>query len=561
MKMNNESDSKKRGITRRQFVKGGAAAAVGLVAGGLMAGCDSDSKSSKGTESKNASKETEGKKWSWETPPEKIPDSKIKETIETEILIIGGGIAGCMAALRATEQGAKVAIVERNNMPSGRGGGWASYTSKALQKAGIKPGDKIKMYHEWIQRCHNRCNERIVWKYLDRSEEVFNWFIDLSEGVLTFIPYLPRYVGPYNYEYTGCHFIYGDTGEYKNGEITAPVYFMWKRSDKNGAKYYFKHRAVQLVKDGDRVTGAIVKSGKNYKKFIGKKGVILATGDIGGDKEMMEAFCEPLVLHKGLKSKYVPEGMNTGDGHKMAMWAGGHMEESIVPSMLHLTQYAWYCFGFLHVNVEGKRFMNEDTWAQAKSIEILKQPGEGNYAWSIFDSKYPEELKKQIPIAGGQFWDDMVRFEDWKPDTVKKSIADYVKSGLCIKADTLEELADQMKVDKETFLATVKRYNKLVKDGEDVDFHKRKEILTSIEKPPYYALKFGPALLVVPGGLEISENFEVLDDDKKPIPGLYAIGNCSGGRYGIEYPLIVNGNSHGSAMTEGYLVVDTILGK
>ena len=62
-----------------------------------------------------------------------------------------------------------------------------------------------------------------------------------------------------------------------------------------------------------------------------------------------------------------------------------------------------------------------------------------------------------------------------------------------------------------------------------MDFHKRKEILTTIEKPPFYALKFGPALLVLPGGIEISEDFEVLDDDKKPIPGLYAIGNCSPG--------------------------------
>lgn len=557
--MNRENGSKKKGITRRQFVKGGAVAAVGLAAGGLMTGCDSDSKS-KGGQSKDSGK-SEGKKWSWETPPEPIPDSKIKETVETEILIIGAGIAGCMAALRATEQGAKVAIVEKNYMPSGRGGGWASYTSKALQAAGIEPGDKVEMFHEWVKRCANRCNERIVWKYLDRSEEVFNWFIDISEGELTFLPYLPRYVGPRYYEYPGCHFIMGDTGEFKNMEITAPVYFMWKRSEKQGAKYYFEHRAEQLVKDGDRVVGAIVKAGDDYKKFIGKKAVILATGDIGGDKEMMEAYCEPIVLHPALKSKYIPVGMNTGDGHKMAMWAGGHMEDTIIPSMLHLTEYAWYCFGFLHVNAQGKRFMNEDTWAQAKSIEILNQPGNVNYAWSIFDSKYPEELEKQIPIAGGQFWDDMVRFGPWTPELVTKTIEGHVEDGLCKKADTLEELADLMEVDKETFLATVNRYNELAKKGEDVDFHKRKEILTTIEKPPFYALKFGPALLVLPGGIEISEDFEVLDDDKKPIPGLYAIGNCSGGRYGIEYPLILNGNSHGSAMTEGYLVVETILGK
>ncbi len=136
--------------------------------------------------------------------------------------------------------------------------------------------------------------------------------------------------------------------------------------------------------------------------------------------------------------------------------------------------------------------MNEDTWAQAKSIEILNQPGNVNYAWSIFDSKYPEELEKQIPIAGGQFWDDMVRFGPWTPEVVTKTIEGHVEDGLCKKADTLEELAELMEVDKETFLATVNRYNELARNGEDVDFHKRKEILTTIEKPPFYALKFGP---------------------------------------------------------------------
>lgn len=560
--MNTENEIKeKKGITRRQFVKGGAVAAVGLAAGGLMVGCESDGDSTGGSKSKGSGSGETSTRWSWETPPKPIPDSDIKEIIETDIVIVGGGIAGCMTALRATEQGAKVAIVEKNFMPSGRGGGWASYTSKALQAAGIEPGDKIEMYHEWVKRCANRCNERIVWKYLDRSEEVFNWFIDKSEGVLTFLPYLPRYVGPRHNEYTGCHFIVGDTGEYKNMEITAPVYFMWKKSEEQGAKFYFKHTAEQLVKDGDKVVGVIVKEGDKYKKFIGKKGVILATGDIGGDKEMMEAYADPITLHPALKSKYIPVGMNTADGHKMGMWAGAHMEDITVPSMLHLTEYAWYCFGFLHVNTEGKRFMNEDTWAQAKSIEILNQPGNVNYAWSIFDSKYPEELRGQIDIAGGQFWDDMVRFGPWTPDVVTETIEGHVKDGLCIKADSIEELADKMGVDKATFLETVNRYNEMAKAGEDTEFHKRKEILTTIEQGPFYALKFGPAMLVLPGGLEINENFEVLNDEKKPIPGLYAIGNVSGGRYGIEYPLIINGNSHGSAMTEGYLVAETILGK
>lgn len=230
-----------------------------------------------------------------------------------------------------------------------------------------------------------------------------------------------------------------------------------------------------------------------------------------------------------------------------------------LPTMIHLIKYAWYCFGFLYVNTEGKRFMNEDTWIQAKSIRILTQPGNVDYAFSIFDSKYLDELKDQIEIAGGQFWDDMVRIGPWKPDTTKKTVEDAIKSGNGFRADTLEELADLIGVDKTNFINTVNKYNEMARAGEDTEFHKRKELLTTIEKPPFYALKFGPAMLVIPGGLEISENYEVVDDNKKPIPGLYAIGNVAGGRYGVDYPVCINGNSHGSALTMGYLVAERIL--
>lgn len=553
--MSSENESNKKGITRRNFVKGGAVAAVGLAAGSLLTGCGSSASEA----STKASTKSAGKQWSWETVPAAIPDSKIVSTTKADVVIVGAGIAGVTAACRLSESGVKVAVVEKAEFPSSRGGGYASYTSKALRAVGIKPGDKLEIYREWLKRCSNRCNEKIVWEYLDRSSEAFDWLIDKSKGSLTFLPYLPRYVGPYYNEYTGCHMIVGEFKDNTN-QLTPPVYFMWKKAEEQGVKFYFKSPAQQLVKDGDKVTGVIVKDSKGYKKFIGTKAVILATGDISGDKEMRKAYGGDLPNFPQLTSVYTPAGVNTGDGHKMGMWAGGHMEMAPITSMIHLTRYAWYCFGFLHVNIEGNRFMNEDTWVQAKSIKILQQPGNVDYAYSIFDSNYLDDIKGQIDIAGGQFWDDMVRLKDWTPDTVKKSIEGYIKSGLCFKADSLDKLADLIHVNKTNLANTVNKYNKMVKAGEDTEFHKRKEILTPIEKGPFYALKFGPDLLVMPGGLEINENFEVLNKDKQTISGLYAIGNVSGGRYGLDYPLLINGNSHGSAITEGYLVAEKIRG-
>ncbi len=90
--------------------------------------------------------------------------------------------------------------------------------------------------------------------------------------------------------------------------------------------------------------------------------------------------------------------------------------------------------------------------------------------------------------------------------------------------------------------------------GHDDDFGKRPELLMPLNKPPYYAVQFGAALLAVVGGLKTTEHFQVVTEDNKPIGGLYAIGNAAGGRYGIDYPLVISGNSHGTAMTFGYLL-------
>ena len=138
----------------------------------------------------------------------------------------------------------------------------------------------------------------------------------------------------------------------------------------------------------------------------------------------------------------------------------------------------------------------------------------------------------------------------WSDDIgIDKDIEKYVERGLCFKADTLEELAEKMEVPAEQLKATVARYNELYEMGDDVDYGKRSELLTSITKPPYYALKWGPALLTVFGGLLTDTHMHVLDKDNKPIPGLYAIGNVAGGLYGVDYPLLWNGNSHSRCLT------------
>ncbi len=141
---------------------------------------------------------------------------------------------------------------------------------------------------------------------------------------------------------------------------------------------------------------------------------------------------------------------------------------------------------------------------------------------------------------------------------VKGQIERYCELGTCFKADTIEELAEKMEVPVENLKATVARYNELAEKGDDEDFGKRSELLTTIVKPPFYALKWGPALLNVHGGMITDLNMRILDADNKPIPGLYAVGNTAGGLYGVDYPLLWNGNSHSRALTWARQAVKTI---
>ncbi len=541
-------------LTRRGFLTGAAATGAAVAALG-MNGCSPSSETGDATSSAT---DAEGStSWSWETVPDPIDDADIVETIESDIVIIGAGIAGVTCACRATELGASVTVIEKMSFPSSRGGHYAAYQSQAMTDAGIVNDSKEEIVEEWLRFSGNRNSVELAWLFMDRSSEVMNWLDDLSGDQLNIIPIYTHYVGPLYYEHLGTHVIRGEFEDNSNN-INAPVYFMWQTAESQGAQFVFETTAEQLVMEGDRVTAVVAQDADGYKKYVGTKAVVLATGDISGNTEMIQAYGDPLGL-KPAASAYTPEGANTGDGHKMGMWVGAKMQEYPIVTMIHLVRYCSLCFGFLHVNSEGSRFMNEDTWIQAKSIRVLEQPGD-DYAWSVFDSNWQDDVAASIPYGGGQFWDDMSRTDEtWTPDSATSIIEEAIESGNGYTADTLEELAEMMGVDVDVFLAEVENYNAMYEAGEDTQFHKRAELLTSISEPPFYALKFGPSLLTMPGGLEVNVNLQVLDENEEVIEGLYAIGNVSGGRYAVDYPVFINGNSHGSAMTWGYVAAENIV--
>jgi len=497
----------------------------------------------------------------WANFPEPIAEDQICKTVEAEVVVVGAGIAGVTAALRAAQNGAKVVVVEKTGKWNARGGNLGVPDSKLLRSKGIHI-DKEEFAREWVKRCGSRCDERVMWLYINHGGEAMDWLLDIMTKDDLTHPIVQGcfYRGETYLEQPGSHRFMDGPCAKKGARAGATdcVAEMYRLSLELDVKYYFNCPGEQLIKENGRVTGLLAKSEEGYVRFLASKGVILATGDIGGNPEM----CADLApdANRALNNVYFPAGVNTGDGHRMGLWAGGFFEADHLPSMIHPLAPCARSYCFLFVNQKGERFMNEDTWSQGKCMQVLYQ--NRSYAWSIIDSDWETKVPQTIPYGGGMLWDqDRELGVDWKAEDDRVTLERAERSGALVKADTLEELAEKMDIPADAFVATVKRYNELCALGKDLDLGKRKELMLPIEKPPYMGIKYGASLLVVVGGLRVNSRLQVIDSELDPIPGLYAIGNVGGGRYGVDYPLVVPGNSNGSAMVFGYMAGEFITGR
>lgn len=236
------------------------------------------------------------------------------------------------------------------------------------------------------------------------------------------------------------------------------------------------------------------------------------------------------------------------------------MQDGPFPLMLHPQACSMFhgCFPF--VNQEGHRFMNEGTWVQGKSMNVMHQTG--NVAWSIFDADYGKYNRMSLEngTGGGMFWDTMSAAigQEFTDDDVTSIVESDIAVGNTVKADSIEELAALIGAPADVLKETIDRYNELVTKGTDDDFHKPADFLYPVVKAPFYAAKVGVALLAVVGGLSVNTDLQVLDDEKKPIEGLYATGNTSGDLYAIDYPINMAGNSNGRCVIWGYLLGKTM---
>lgn len=571
-------------LNRRSFLKGAAFAGVAAAGAGLAGCAPSTSAETAGGDAAaggmpiaesgaSAGPDVAGLH-SWEIAPEAIPEGDIVSTEETDVLVIGAGLAGCCSSIAALEEGAKVITIDKNSeCVVARGVHIAGFHTK-VQQSLVEQGlleepDYNHVVRRWINWAQGRVKEPLLWEFARRSGACFDWLYDVAtSNGLEALLWDGYYKGPDYTEYPVTHIFYqagkleetvnftfyqgSGVGDVYGNAVLVPV--LYNVIAEKGGEIRWSHKSERLIRDGEgAVTGAIVSNADGEYIQINAKSVVIASGDYAADDEMFQYY-SPMTAYAMDGRFYNPPDVDSGDMHKQAIWIGGAMQKSEPHAAVMHLDFGAASYGFLHVNWEGKRFKNEDVNTQSKSVTKALQTKKD--AWAIYDSHGLEQVKEQIDagLGGGLQWGQLTQpvGGEYNLEAQKLVLEGEVESGQTLKADTLEELAEKMGVPAENLIATVDRYNELCDLGKDLDFGKRPEIMGKIVEGPFYAGKLVASLLTMCGGLRTDLECHVLDANDQPIEGLYVCGSAAGEFFGAgDYPTYVPGIGHGRCVTFG----------
>jgi len=485
--------------------------------------------------------------------PNTLPKvGKVKETFDTDVLVLGAGFAGMCAAVSAAEAGAKVIVLEKFKRPGARGGHISAFNSDFQARNGITkdiPANQVA--RELIRWGLGRIDESLLRLYIEKSGDCMDWLEKTvaAKGMKNG-QWFQGFKGPDYYEYPTTHLFKDKNGIPGNVGLVAALVEIAKEK---GVEVIFRAQALKILTDGKKATGAIAKTRKGYMQYNAKKGVIIATGDYASNHDMVSYYSQTCALADS--QIYFPSKSNTGDGHMMAVDAGASMQKDANhAAVVHLEAGA-KSYNFLHVNTYGKRFKNEDVNTQSKSCGKLYQ--KDGIAWSVYDANGLTDAQQMFNdnLAGGLFFGQQGKVvpEKWDIEQERKQLEKHIAEGKVVVANSIEELADKMGVSKTELVKTVKRYNEMVKAGHDVDFGKRKEVLKPIVKAPFYAGKLLATLLTMCGGLHQDDRLLALDENDNPVQNLYVAGAAGGDFFAGDYPTICPGIGHGRCMTFGRL--------
>ena len=507
-----------------------------------------------------------------------IDEVAITETIDTDIVIVGAGNGGMFAAAYAAANGLNFRVVEQNSAVQDTRHWYGAIDSSAAKEAGAPATDKAKLLSEISRYASGKCDQRVVKTWINESAAMHDFMRSILED-------------KYGWE---CEFTAGDEAKWpdENGEHNTDYLFpvqehnymasesksgtprnvlLQQYIEELGYTVDFKTSLAKLEKDADgRVTGIIAQSTEDdhFIRYNANDGVLLACGGFPGNPYMMEQL-DPLGTSVTTACSYSPS--DKGYGIRAAVWAGANLDKEAAPMLFdrgivapgvdagyvesensfggkafpgEIKQYNPGTQPFLKVNRNGERFANESSPYNDIVYAAAHQPGRV-YA-QICDANLLEDVKRFHTIGCS------AQTRNAGAEYIQKQMDSAEEKGCFFKADTIEELADKLGFTgeaKDTFLATVDRYNELYDQQNDEDFGKPAYRLSAIRKAPFYGCWLGASLLCTEQGIAINEKGQALDNDNKPMPGLYVTGDMSGSFFANNYPCLMAGVAMGRTLT------------
>ena len=518
-----------------------------------------------------------------------IDEAAITETVDTDILIVGAGNGGMFAAAYAAANGLNFRVIEQNANVQDTRHWYGAIDSAAAKAAGEKPADRAKLLSEISRYASGKCDQRVVKTWINESaamhdfmrsilEDKYGWVCDFTSGTEAAWP-------AENAEHNTDYLFPVQEHNYMASESASGTprnELLLQYIQELGYDVDFKTSLAKLEKNSDgRITGIIAQSTEDdhFIRYNANKGVLLACGGFPGNPYMMEQL-DPLGTSVTTACSYSPA--DKGYGIRAAVWAGANLDKEAAPMLFDrgvvapgvdggyvdsdsafggkafpgkIRQYNPGTQPFLKVNRNGERFANESSPYNDIVYAAAHQPGRV-YA-QICDANILEDAKRFHTIGcSAQTRNGGEKYIQGKMD-------EAIEAGTLFKCDTLDELADKMGFTgaaKDTFLATVERYNELYDKQNDEDFGKPAYRLSAIRTAPFYGCWLGASLLTTEQGIAINEKGQALDTNNQPMEGLYITGDMSGSFFANNYPCLMAGVAMGRTLTYAMKAVKQMAG-
>ena len=434
---------------------------------------------------------------------------------KTDLLIVGSGAAGFTASMAAREAGVKnLIMIEKMAVPGGNSqlaaGGMNAAGTKFQKRAGIEDNPQL-MFDDTMKGGKNVSNPDLVRVLADKSNESIEW-LDKHGATLSHVGQgggssAARMHGP------------------ADGAFVGPYLSKFFRDEaaKSNLDLRLNTKLVKLIKGTNgEITGALVKGKHTGIYQIDAKAVILATGGIGANPELIQKLRPDISPEVKTSNQPGSQGDGIILGENVGAAVVDAKEIQLNPTLLVgspvIVSETVRGAGAVFVNKEGKRFISELTTRDKTSAAVSKQTG--GVAYEIFDQKVRDKVKQ----TGAAF-----------------------ELGLAKEGRTLEELGKNAGIDPKNLAATIAQYNKYAEAGNDPEFG-RPKISAKVDTPNFYAIEVTPAIHYYMGGLKINPQAKVIDKNGKVIEGLFAAGEVTGGVHGKNR---LGGNSISETITFG----------